>query len=113
MEGFGLKSLGVDGGPDDFLVEWADGFVLEIVVDAHPTAFGDFLLLDCNARSERNETADEVYVGHSVAVAVLVPEADEGVELGFDAGLFTHFTGYGVRKMFAVMEMPSRELEGT
>lgn len=85
---------------------------MEIVVDAHPKAFGDLLLLDHDARSERNETADEVYVGHSVSVAVLVSEADEGAELGFDAGLFTHFTDYGVRKMLAVMEMPSRELEG-
>lgn len=43
---------------------------------------------------------------------VLVSEADEGVELGFDAGFFTDFTRYGIREVFAVVEVSAWEFEG-
>lgn len=49
VEGFGGQAFGVECGADDFLVECADGFVLEVVVDWHPDAFGDFFLLHGNA----------------------------------------------------------------
>ena len=111
-EGLERQSIGVEGGADDFLVECADSLVLEVVVDWHPEAFGDFFVLHGDAGREREESANEVDVGHAVAVAVLVSEADEGVELGFDAGFFTDFARYGIRKVFAMVEVSSREFEG-
>ena len=101
---------GGKGGPDDSLVEWAHEFMREVLVDRHPEALLDFLGLHCQVGIEGSETAYEVDIGFSVPIAVPMPEADQRLKPGLDAGLLEDFAGHGIDKMLTGLKCPTGKL---
>ena len=79
------------GRPDDLLVEKAHPIGIQVLLQGHPLALGNLLLLPDDGLVQRPEKTDEIDVGFSVPVSVPVPKADDAIELGLDPRLLVHF----------------------
>ena len=88
----GLGTGEVPGDPlrrtHDSLVEGADQFRRQVLVDRHPEAFLNLLNLHGHLLVQGGEAADEVDVRLPIAVAVPVTEAHERVKATLDTRLF-------------------------